>query len=75
MKRGDLGQPRSGAPGYPDEPGNGASEPAIVTDNTLRDQSAADSSRARDLADEDSAGGGGAGRPQDSGTSAGHGPR
>jgi hypothetical protein len=36
VKRGDLGQPGSGAPGYPGEPGNGASEPAIVTDDTLR---------------------------------------
>jgi predicted PurR-regulated permease PerM len=79
VKRGDLGQPGSGAPGYPDEPGNGASEPAVVTDDALRDQSAADSSRAGDLAGEDSAGedgpgGNGAGGPRDGRASAGHGP-
>ena len=46
MKRGDLGQPRTGAAGYPDEPG-GASEPAITGDDTLREQSAADSAARR----------------------------
>ena len=52
MKRGDLGQPRTGAAGYPDEPGSSASEPALVGDDTLREQSAADSA-ARDLTSED----------------------
>ncbi len=74
MKRGDLGQSRSGAPGHRDEPGNGARVPAIATDDTRRDQSAADSSRAGDLPDEDSAGEDSAGGPRDSGSSAGHGP-
>src|ERR1700734_1891835 len=52
VKRGDLGQPRTGAAGYPDEPGSSASEPALISDDTLREQSAADSP-ARDLISED----------------------
>ncbi|MDX6338525.1 MAG: hypothetical protein QOG05_5865 [Streptosporangiaceae bacterium] len=68
MKRGDLGQPRSGAPGYPDEPGNGSGEPAIATDGALRDQSAGTSPGG------DVAGGDGPGGQGDNGTSAGRGP-
>ena len=52
MKRGDLGQPRTGAASYPDEPGSSASEPAITGDTTLREQSAADSA-AQDPTSED----------------------
>jgi predicted PurR-regulated permease PerM len=79
VKRGDLGQPRSGAPGYPDEPGNGAGEPAIATDDALRDQSTADTSPAGDLAGGDVtggdlAGGDGPGGQRGNGTSAGRGP-
>jgi predicted PurR-regulated permease PerM len=40
VKRGDLGQPRTGAAGYPDQPGS-ASEPAIADGDTLREQSTA----------------------------------
>jgi predicted PurR-regulated permease PerM len=45
VKRGDLGQPRTGAPGDPDQPGSGGSEPALATDDALRQQSTAGSSR------------------------------
>ena len=41
MKRGDLGQLRTGAPGHPDQPGRGGREPAIAGDDALREQSAA----------------------------------
>jgi predicted PurR-regulated permease PerM len=68
VKRGDLGQPRSGAPGYPDEPGDGAGGPAIATDGALRDQSAGTSPGG------DVAGGDGPGGQGDNGTSAGRGP-
>ncbi len=46
MKRGDLGQPRTGAPGDPDQPGSGPSEPAVASDGALREQGTGESSPA-----------------------------
>ena len=40
MKRGDLDQPRTGAPGDLDQPGSGGSEPAIAGDDALDDAAA-----------------------------------
>jgi len=50
VTRGDLGERRTGAPGFPDQPENGASEPAVATDDALLDQSAALSSPSGDTA-------------------------
>src|ERR1035438_9184796 len=48
VTRGDLGERRTGAPGFPDQPENGASEPAVATDDALLEQSGARSSPSGD---------------------------
>ncbi|MGH7734279.1 MAG: AI-2E family transporter, partial [Gemmatimonadales bacterium] len=78
MKHGDPGDPRTS---YPDQPGSSDSEPALANDDTLREQSAADSSPAgdgatgdharEDGAGKDGAGEEGSGGPTGNGASAG----
>ena len=45
MKRGDLGGPRTSAPGDPDQRGRGNGEPAVAGDDALREQGRAGGSR------------------------------
>ena len=54
MKRGDLGGPRTSAPGDPDQRGSGNGEPAIVGDDALREQGRGDSGRGGSSRDDSS---------------------